>query len=201
MPIKLSVVIIGRNEEQFIGGAIESVMKAGPLMDGLEVIFADSASTDRSIEVAKQYPIRILQLKKDWPLCVAAGRYTGYLHSRGQYVFFQDGDSFANADWLASAVDFMDRNPDYGAVAGVLDEEYVDAAGVRSGGCPNVFEQDLTKSLIECKNLGGIALFRRAAMEKAGPLIRICLPLKITNFVCVYETLATASPALKVEWR
>lgn len=167
---KLSVVIIGRNEEQFIGGAIESVLKVQSRIDGLEVIFADSASTDRSIEVAKQYPITILQLKKDWPLCVAAGRYTGYLHSNGEYVFFQDGDSNAEPDWLVSAIQFMDSHPKCGAVAGVLDEEYVDNHGKHSGGCPNVFEQDLTKKVIECKNLGGIALFRRLAMEQAGPV-------------------------------
>lgn len=169
-PPKLSVVIIGRNEEQFIGGAIESVLKAASRLSGLEVIFADSASTDRSVEIAKQYPIKVLQLKKDWPLCVAAGRYTGYLHSRGQYVFFQDGDSAAEADWLVNAVQFMDDHPQYGAVAGVLDEEYVDAQGIRSGGVPNVFQQDLKRSVNDCKNLGGIALFRRSAMEQAGPV-------------------------------
>jgi len=167
---KLTVVIIGRNEEQFIGGAIESVLKAQSRIPGLEVIFADSASTDRSIEIAKQYPIRILQLKKEWPLCVAAGRYIGYLHSHGEYVFFQDGDSEAEADWLVQAVAFMDSHPEYGAVAGVLDEEYVDAQGNHGGGAPNVFDQDLTKPVCDCKNLGGLALYRRRAMELAGPV-------------------------------
>jgi glycosyltransferase involved in cell wall biosynthesis len=167
---KLTVVIIGRNEEQFIGGAIESVIKAQSRIPGLEVIFVDSASTDRSIEIAKQYPIRVLQLKKEWPLCVAAGRFTGYLHSHGEYVFFQDGDSNADADWLVQAVAFMDAHPEYGAVAGVLDEEYVDAQGVHSGGVPNVFGQDLNKKVCDCKNIGGIALYRRRAMELAGPV-------------------------------
>jgi glycosyltransferase involved in cell wall biosynthesis len=167
---KLSVVIIGRNEEQFIGGAIEHALKAQDRIPGLEVIFSDSASTDRSVEIASQYPIRVLQLKKEWPLCVAAGRYTGYLHSRGEYVFFQDGDSFAEADWLVQAVAFMDAHPEYGAVAGVLDEEYVDAQGVHSGGVPNVFQQDLTKKVIDGKNLGGIALYRRKVMERVGPV-------------------------------
>jgi glycosyltransferase involved in cell wall biosynthesis len=170
IPPKLSVVIIGRNEEQFIAGAIESVLAAAPLLAGLEVIFADSASTDRSVDIAKQYPIKVLQLRKDWPLCVAAGRYTGYLHSRGDYVFFQDGDSRAEAEWLVTAVRFMEEHPEYAAVAGVLDEEYVDSLGVHCGGAPNVFQQNLNQSVNDCKNLGGIALFRRRAMEVAGPV-------------------------------
>lgn len=167
---KLTVVIIGRNEEQFIAGAIESVLKAKPLIPDLEIIFSDSASTDCSIEIAEKYPIRILQLKKEWPLCVAAGRYTGYRHSHGQYVFFMDGDSQANAQWLAKAVQFMDAHPEYGAIAGVLDEEYVDARGNHEGGRKNVYQQDLSKSLIDAKKLGGIAFYRRQAMELAGPV-------------------------------
>ncbi|MBL8888597.1 MAG: glycosyltransferase [Planctomycetaceae bacterium] len=166
----LTVVLIGRNEEQFIGGAIESVLAAKSRIPGLEVIFVDSASTDRSIEVAQQHPIRILQLRKNWPLCVAAGRYIGYLHSHGKYIFFQDGDSNVNADWLVEAVEFMESHPEFGGIAGVLDEEYVDAAGVHSGGVPNVFQQDLSKDIIEIKHLGGIALYRREAMVVAGPV-------------------------------
>ncbi len=168
--VRLSVVIIGRNEAQFIGGAIESVLQAKPQIPDLEIIFVDSASTDRSVEIAMEYPVRILQLKKEWPLCVAAGRYTGYRHSGGEYVFFMDGDSQADADWLFRACNFMDANPEYGAVAGVLDEEYVDVEGHHSGGVKNVFLQDLTRAVCDCKNLGGIALFRRRAMELAGPV-------------------------------
>ena len=119
-PIKLTVVIIGRNEEQFIAKSIRSSLAAAPLLPGVEVIFVDSASTDRSVEIATEFPIRILQLKPDWPLCVAAGRYTGFLHSRGEYILFLDGDAEAEADWLARAVAFMDENPEYGAIAGVL---------------------------------------------------------------------------------
>lgn len=166
----LSVVLIGRNEEQFIGQAIESVLAAKSRIPSLEVIFVDSASTDRSVEVAKQYPIRILQLRQNWPRCVAAGRYIGYLHSNGKYVFFQDGDSNVEADWLVKAIDFMDANPTFGAIAGVLDEEYVDTAGIHHGGVPNVFQQDLTQDVCEVKHLGGIAFYRRQAMKVAGPV-------------------------------
>lgn len=166
---KLSVVIIGRNEEQFIGQSIRSALAAtADLPGGAEVIFADSASTDRSVEIAAQLPVRVLQLRPEWPLCVAAGRYTGYLHSTGDYVFFMDGDSVVQQDWLAQAVDFLDRNPEYGAVAGVLDEEYIDPAGGRMGGRKNIRGQDLSAERIDCKTLGGIAMFRRAALDQAG---------------------------------
>jgi len=166
----LTVVLIGRNEEQFIGGAIDSVLAVKERIPSLEVIFVDSASTDRSVEVAQQHPSRILQLKPEWPRCVAAGGYIGYLHSHGKYVFFQDGDSNVEADWLVKAVDFMEANPAYGGIAGVLDEEYIDAAGNYHGSVPNVFGQDLAKEVCEVKHLGGIAFYRRQAMKIAGPV-------------------------------
>lgn len=165
---KLTVVIIGRNEEQFIAKSIASALAAGPKLHGIEVIFVDSASTDRSLEIATQFPIRVLQLRPDWPLCVAAGRYTGFLHSCGQYILFLDGDAEVGEDWLIQAIEFMDRNPEFGAIAGVLNEKYVDADGVHSGGVENVRHQDVTKERIICKTLGGIALYRRLALDKAG---------------------------------
>jgi glycosyltransferase involved in cell wall biosynthesis len=169
-PCMLTVVLIGRNEEQFISLAIESVLAVKSRIPSLEVIFVDSASTDRSIEEALKHPVRILQLKNDWKLCVAAGRYIGYLNSHGKYIFFQDGDSVVVGDWLVDAVNFMEANPDYGAIAGVLDEEYIDAEGHHHGGTPNVFEQDLSKDFYAVKHLGGIAFYRRQAMEMVGPV-------------------------------
>jgi len=166
--MKLTVVIIGKNEEQFIGKAIASVLAVKPRIPELEVVFVDSASTDRSVEVAKEFPIRILQLRPDWPLCVAAGRYTGFRNSSGEYVLFLDGDAEAEPDWLVRAVKYMDENPDCGAIAGVLDEEYVTPEDEHVGGTKNVFKQDLSKPVIQCKALGGIAMYRRKALDQVG---------------------------------
>jgi glycosyltransferase involved in cell wall biosynthesis len=166
----LTTVIIGRNEEQFIGNTIASVLKATEELPEAEIIFVDSASIDRSVEIASQYPIQILQLRREWKLGVAAGRYTGYRQARGEFVFFIDGDAEADPFWLKKAVEFLRENPAYGAVAGVLDEEYVTPAGVHVGGRKNVFEQDLSSQLTETTRLGGIAMFRNAAMKKAGPV-------------------------------
>jgi glycosyltransferase involved in cell wall biosynthesis len=165
---KLSIIIIGRNEEQFIERGIESSLNVRGKIHDTEIIFVDSASTDQSVPLAKKFPITILQLKPDWPLCVAAGRYTGYRWSSGDYVFFLDGDAEVNATWLADAVKFLDENGEYAGVAGVLDEEYITSAGLRTGGAANVFNQDLSRAVIDSKVLGGIALFRRSVLEEVG---------------------------------
>ncbi|MCA9187926.1 MAG: glycosyltransferase [Planctomycetales bacterium] len=164
----LTVVIIGKNEEQFIARSVASVIEATRSLPGAEIIYVDSASTDRSVECASKYPIRIRQLRPDWPLCVAAGRYTGYVHSHGRHIFFLDGDAEADPHWLAKAVRFLDDSPQYGAVAGVLDEEYMTREGVRVGGSANVFKQNLHVRVEERRALGGIALYRRESLERAG---------------------------------
>lgn len=166
--MKLTVVIIGRNEEQFIAKSVSSALAIKTKLPNMEVIFVDSASTDRSVAIAQEYPIKILGLRPNWPLCVAAGRYTGFLHSTGEFILFLDGDAEVETDWMLRALAFMDAHPNYGAIAGVLDEEYITRDDVRVGGTQNVFRQDISKEQVDCKALGGIAMYRRAALDKAG---------------------------------
>ena len=70
---QLSVIIIGRNEESHIERSIRSVLRATENLKDTEIIYVDSASVDRSIDIARRFPIRVLQLKSDWPLSAAAG--------------------------------------------------------------------------------------------------------------------------------
>ncbi len=127
---RVSLVIIGKNEEPFIQAAIASALEASTYVVPSEVLYVDSASTDRTIERARSFPIRILQLKPEWTLTPAAGRYTGFRHAVGEYVFFIDGDSEVEGPWLASAIQFLDVHPEYGAVAGVLNEVWLDRDGI-----------------------------------------------------------------------
>ena len=57
----VSVIIKVLNEQANIAAAIESALAAVTGLDG-EVILADSGSTDRTLAIASDYPIRIVQL-------------------------------------------------------------------------------------------------------------------------------------------
>jgi glycosyltransferase involved in cell wall biosynthesis len=54
------VVIPLKNEEEFIGKCIKSVIDALTYVGDCEIILVDSYSTDRTVEIAKKFPIRIL---------------------------------------------------------------------------------------------------------------------------------------------
>lgn len=164
----LSCIVIGRNEEKVIGNAIQSLIAVREYLPDTEVIFVDSASPDRSVEIACQYPIRVLQLRPEWQLSASAGRYIGFLWAKGEYIFFLDGDAVVDPTWLVKGVEFMKSQPEYGSVAGVLDEIYVDEDGGNETLAPNVFYQDLSKDIDPRKALGGTAMYRREVLEKVG---------------------------------
>ena len=121
--IKLSVVIIARNEEKNISRCIESVLLATREIDDPQIILVDSASTDRTVEIAMNYPIEIIRLKPEWPLSAAAGRYIGFLQSSGDYIQFQDGDTTLNEDWFKYAIPHLKKDENVAGVVGITTQE------------------------------------------------------------------------------
>src|SRR4029077_20974279 len=95
------------NEERYIAAAIESALTAMKGIPG-EIILADSASTDRTIEIAKQYPIRIVQMTRAEDRSCGAGAQLGFQYSSGRYVWLVDGDMELRPHFLSAAVQFLD---------------------------------------------------------------------------------------------
>lgn len=162
-PCTVSVVIKALNEEKRIVAAVESALAAVAETGG-EVVLADSCSTDRTIELASRYPIRIVQLAHAPERCCGVGPQLGYQHSRGDYVYILDGDMQMLPGFLSEAVAFLKANPEIGGVAGQVVEmnthslEYVSrmeraASHMQSG-------------QVDRLDMGG--LYRRTAIEDAG---------------------------------
>lgn len=121
--LPLSIVIITENEQDRIGACIESVMTAArTAVPSFEVILVDSASTDRTLEIAGEYPITILQIPDAETISCGAGRYVGDHAARGELVLHVDGDMRLTDSWLAAAVDALETDPDVAAVEGWLNE-------------------------------------------------------------------------------
>jgi cellulose synthase/poly-beta-1,6-N-acetylglucosamine synthase-like glycosyltransferase len=148
---------------------MQSVLNASREIPGSEVFFIDSASTDQTVEIVKELGVTVYQFPPHWRRTPSAGRYIGYRYTSGKYVFFVDGDSVIEPDWIVKGIKFLDANPDYGGIAGVLNEAYVTPDEVMVGGVKNYFEQDLSKEVNPDTYLGGSAMYRREAIEQAGP--------------------------------
>ena len=82
---KLSVIIIARNEEQMIRDCLESVKWAD------EIILVDSGSTDKTVDIAKEYGAKIINLPSE-KLEFAKWRNAGLKEAKGIWVFYLDAD-------------------------------------------------------------------------------------------------------------
>lgn len=120
-PIKVSVIIKALNEEKRIGEAIRTAIEAADRVGG-EVILADSVSTDRTIEIARQYPIRIVQLENAEERRCGAGPQLGYQIARGEFIYILDGDMELDPDFLPAAIAEMERNERLAGVGGIVEE-------------------------------------------------------------------------------
>jgi glycosyltransferase involved in cell wall biosynthesis len=162
-PCRVTIVIKAFNEEPNICAAIESSLLAVAEIGG-EVVLADSYSTDRTVELASKYPIRIVQLEHANERCCGAGPQLGYQHSLGEYVYILDGDMRMLRGFLMPALAFLARHPEAAGVAGRVVELNRESVEYR--------ERDLRSpphlSPGEVDRLDGGGLYRRCAIEEAG---------------------------------
>ena len=119
---KVSIVIIGRNEERGIGKCIGAALDAAEQVGGAEVIFVDSASTDNTVSIVKSFGVRVLSMKPDWKLSPSAGRFVGSHYAKGDFILFVDADTLVYKNFLPVALEHFRQNPDVGGINGFLDD-------------------------------------------------------------------------------
>lgn len=166
---EISIVIKALNEERHIAAAIESAMAALEETCGEiagEIILADSASTDRTVEIATHYPIKIVTLRHAAERSCGTGVQLAYQYSTGDFVCLIDGDMVLHKGFLAAAIDFLTANPRFAGVGGLIVEreteniEYIKRA--RDQGT------DLMPGEVTRLDCGGV--YRRAAIQSVGYL-------------------------------
>ena len=154
----LSVVVISRNEEAAIGPCLKSLLARTSGLE-TEIILVDSASTDRTVEIAREYPVTIVRIDECRELSPSAGRYLGTLQARGKYLFFLDGDMIVINGWLQNALtQFEDES--VAAVAGNLYRVYP--------GEELNYEHKNRYVLGKVRYLAGSGVYRREALERTG---------------------------------
>lgn len=118
----VSVIIKTLNEERHIRSAVASALAAVAKVGG-EVILADSASTDRTIEIVSQYPITVVQIRNPVERRCGVGPQLGYQVARGDFIYILDGDMELDPEFLPAALAEMAANQKIGGVAGIVAEQ------------------------------------------------------------------------------
>jgi glycosyltransferase involved in cell wall biosynthesis len=163
--LTLSIIIKALNEERHIASAIESALGSLGEIDA-EVILADGGSTDRTIEIARQYPIVIVQLTQTKDRSCGSGAQLGFQYSRGRYLLLMDGDMQLDPGFLPAAIEMLTRNPRLAGVGGTISEP--DLVNEEYEQRRKRFNQDNRVGRVT--RLDSSGLYRRAAIESIGYL-------------------------------
>lgn len=120
-PPAVTIGIKALNEEAHIAASLESACAAAAQLDG-EVILADSGSTDRTVEIARGYPVRILQLADPAQKSCGTGAQLAFQEAQGEFFYLLDGDMVLKPGFLAEGIAFLRANPEFAAVGGRVRE-------------------------------------------------------------------------------
>lgn len=134
--MRTSIVILNWNGEEFLRKYLPSVVDSVRGIDGVEVVVADNASEDGSIELLKrEFPqVRIIGLDRNYGFAKGYNKALNQLES--EYFLLLNSDVEVPDDWFTPLQEWMDIHEDCGMCGPKLLQmdrrdcfEYAGAAG------------------------------------------------------------------------
>lgn len=206
--MRASVVIPNWNGAQHLPTCLDA-LRAQTFRD-FEIIVADNASTDASLDVLARYPeVRLLRLERNFGFTGACN--AGIRAARGEIVALLNNDTEADPRWLAEVLTAFERHPCAGIVASKMllfdRRDTLHTAGdiFRTDGTPGnrgVWQKDegqFAEGPVFSAN-GGSAAYRRAMLDSIGLLdddfyyscedVDLAWRAQLAGWQCVYAPCA-----------
>jgi cellulose synthase/poly-beta-1,6-N-acetylglucosamine synthase-like glycosyltransferase len=161
----VTIIVKALNEERRIGACLQSALRELQGLDG-EVLLVDSLSTDRTVEIAQQMAVRIVQFESRADRNCGAALQLGYQYARGQFIYVLDGDMTLEPGFIGHALAYLQRHADVAGVGGKL----VDNQVLNVADKMRVAHYDALPPEQDVAVLGGGGLYRRCAIEQVGYL-------------------------------
>ncbi|MGV8176593.1 MAG: glycosyltransferase [Candidatus Bilamarchaeaceae archaeon] len=104
----ISVILPAYNEEEFISGTLDSLMRVEYPKEKLEIIVVDDGSTDRTSDIAGRYADRGVRVVRQENRGKAAALNTGIAQAEGEFIATMDVDSFVEPGILPKLLAYFD---------------------------------------------------------------------------------------------
>ena len=109
----VSVIVAAHNGERFLAEALESLFAQD--FDSFEAVFVDDGSEDRTAEIARSFPVRLVQQENRG---LPSARNAGLAIARGELVAFLDDDDVLPPTKLSVQATYLREHPEAGCVLG-----------------------------------------------------------------------------------
>ncbi|MFH0894098.1 MAG: glycosyltransferase family 2 protein [Bacteroidota bacterium] len=108
----ISVIIIGRNEEKNLSECVVSVKESlnNAAVDDAEIIYVDSASEDRSVEIAKASGVTSIFILNEKCINAAVARNVGKQNARYGILLFVDADMILKKGAVGTLLNALEKN-------------------------------------------------------------------------------------------
>ena len=104
---KFSIIIPVYNVEKYIEKCLDSIFNQ--TLKDFEIIVVNDGTKDKSIELIKNYDIKIINQKNQG---LSAARNRGVKEATGEYLLFLDSDDYLEKDTLKELNKSLKNNPD-----------------------------------------------------------------------------------------
>ncbi len=157
----LSVCVIGRNEARNLRDCAASLAQLRQAGLHVETMFIDSASTDKSVEIATEHFDVVVELHASPQLNAGAARAVGTKEARGRWVLYLDGDMLLRSEFMPELTELVQGVRTLDGLVGRTRNLYPD----------NTSDLMLLPDNVAgapCKAFGGAALLRRDSVMVSG---------------------------------
>ncbi|MBS1112022.1 MAG: glycosyl transferase [Nitrospirae bacterium] len=113
----ISIVIPTYNASKYIPDLLGSIFSQA--VDDMEVIIVDDRSADNTVELVKQYPVRLIEMEKNGG--PAKARNKGVRAAQGDIIFFLDSDVVVLDGTVMAVKEYFKKNPSAKCVIGICD--------------------------------------------------------------------------------
>lgn len=156
---RLSIIIKALNEERHIAACLNAAVSEAQSLGG-EVILVDSLSTDNTVAIARQYPIRIIQFERIEDRGCGAAVQLGYQYAQGDFIYVLDADMELQPGFIAHALEYLEANASVAGVGGII----IDTRKITTEDKRRTEHYAAINDAVFVNHLGGGGLFRRNAI-------------------------------------